>query len=377
MLKKAKGQARVRALGAMSGTSLDGVDAAVIETDGQEIFAFGPSGYREYSGPETRALKAALGRWPGEAGVAEAAEIVETAHVVILEELIEDIDIVGFHGQTLAHDPGGRGTHQAGDGRVVAEALGRPVVWDFRSDDVEMGGQGAPLAPAYHYALAKFIKADKPLVFLNLGGVGNVTWIDPAKGPEAMLAFDTGPANAPVNDLVGARLGLPFDEGGELAAKGEVDEAILARFAEHRYFFKLPPKSLDRDDFAQLSQEVAGLSDEDAVATLTAAVAASVALGQEHFPAPAERVLVTGGGRKNPVMMAMIAEGLGCPVEPVEAVGLDGDMLEAQAFAYLAVRVAKGLPTSWPGTTGARAAVGGGVVSQPSGGFAKMQDAAG
>ncbi|SIN87613.1 anhydro-N-acetylmuramic acid kinase [Vannielia litorea] len=370
MLKKARGQARVTALGAMSGTSLDGVDAAVIETDGVEIFAFGPSGYREYSSRESGVLRAALGRWPGEEGVAEAAEVVETAHVVILEELIEGVDIVGFHGQTLAHDPAGRGTHQAGDGRVLAEALGRPVVWDFRTSDVEMGGQGAPLAPAYHYALAKFIKADKPLVFLNLGGVGNVTWIDPAQGPEAMLAFDTGPANAPVNDLVGDRLGLACDEGGALAAEGAVDEAILARFAEHRYFFKLPPKSLDRDDFRALSQEVAGLSDADAAATLTAAVAASVALGQEHFPAPASRVLVTGGGRKNPVMMAMIAEGLGCPVEPVETVGLDGDMLEAQAFAYLAVRVAKGLPTSWPGTTGVRAAVGGGVVSKPSKGFA-------
>ncbi|MFY0633014.1 MAG: anhydro-N-acetylmuramic acid kinase [Vannielia sp.] len=366
MLKKG----HVRALGAMSGTSLDGVDAAVIETDGVEIFGFGPSGYREYSGPEARSLKAALGRWPGEPGVAEAAEVAETAHVVLLEEFIEDVDIVGFHGQTLAHEPGGRGTHQAGDGRVLAEALSRPVVWDFRSNDVEMGGQGAPLAPAYHHALARFIGADKPLVFLNLGGVGNVTWIDPGKGPEAMLAFDTGPANAPLNDLMGARRGLPYDEGGALAAEGAVDEAILARFAEHRYFCKLPPKSLDRDDFAALSQEVAGLSDADAAATLTAAVAASVALAQEHFPAAPARVLVTGGGRKNPVMMAMIAEGLGCPVEPVEAVGLDGDMLEAQAFAYLAVRVAKGLPTSWPGTTGVRAAVGGGVISEPSGGFA-------
>ncbi|MBS8225677.1 anhydro-N-acetylmuramic acid kinase [Vannielia litorea] len=360
----------MRALGAMSGTSLDGVDAAVIETDGEEIFGFGPSAYREYSGPEQAAIRAALGRWPGEAGVAEAAEVVETAHGVLLEELIDGVDIVGFHGQTLAHDPGGRGTHQAGDGRVLAEALGRPLVWDFRSSDVDMGGQGAPLAPAYHWALARWIKAENPLVFLNLGGVGNVTWIDPARGPEAMLAFDTGPANAPVNDLVATRLGLAFDEGGLLAAKGVVDEAVLQRFAAHPYFFKLPPKSLDRGDFHALSQEVAGLSDADAAATLTAAAALGVALGQEHFPAPAERVLVTGGGRKNPVLMRMIAEGLGCPVMPVEEVGLDGDMLEAQAFGYLAVRVAKGLATSWPGTTGVRAAVGGGVVSEPSGSFA-------
>ncbi len=372
MLKKAKGRARVTALGAMSGTSLDGVDAAVIETDGVEIFGFGESAYREYSGPEQAALRAALGRWPGEDGVAEAAAVVETAHGVLLEELLDGVEIVGFHGQTLAHDPAGRGTHQAGDGRVLAEALGRPVVWDFRTSDVEMGGQGAPLAPAYHYALAKWIGAEKPVVFLNLGGVGNVTWIDPAQGPEAMVAFDTGPANAPVNDLVASRLGLPYDEGGRLAAQGDADEATLNRFAEHRYFFKLPPKSLDRDDFRVLSQAVAGLSDAVAAATLTAAAALGVALAQEHFPAPVERVLVTGGGRNNPVLMEMIAQGLGCPVEPVEAVGLDGDMLEAQAFGYLAVRVAKGLPTSWPGTTGVRAAVGGGVISEPSGSFARM-----
>ncbi|QDC09968.1 anhydro-N-acetylmuramic acid kinase [Oceanicola sp. D3] len=366
MLKKG----HVRALGAMSGTSLDGVDAAVIETDGEQIFGFGPSAYREYSGPEQAAIRAALGRWPGEAGVAEAAEVVETAHGVLLEELLEGVDIVGFHGQTLAHDPHGRGTHQAGDGRVLAEALGRPLVWDFRSSDVDMGGQGAPLAPAYHYALAKWIGAEKPLVFLNLGGVGNVTWIDPGRGPEAMVAFDTGPANAPLNDLVSRRLGQPFDEGGELAARGAVEEGILGRFAAHRYFYKVPPKSLDRDDFSDVLQEVEGLSDADAAATLTAVAAAGVARGAEHFPAPPERVLVTGGGRNNPVMMAMIAQGLGCPVLPVEKVGLDGDMLEAQAFAYLAVRVAKGLPTSWPGTTGVRAAVGGGVVTEPGGGFA-------
>lgn len=368
MLKKG----RVRALGAMSGTSLDGVDAAVIETDGVEIFGFGESGYREYSGPEHAALRAALGRWPGEAGVSAAAEVVENAHAVLMLELMEGVKIAGFHGQTLAHEPGGRGTHQVGDGRVLAEALGCPVVWDFRSSDVEMGGQGAPLAPVYHHALARWIGAARPVVFLNLGGVGNVTWVDPARGPEAMLAFDTGPANAPLNDLVARRLGLPWDEGGELAGQGRVDEEILARFAEHRYFYKLPPKSLDRDDFRQLLQEVEGLDDGDAAATLTAAAAVSVVRAAEHFPAPPEQVLVTGGGRRNPVMMAMIAEGLGCEVAPVEAVGLDGDMLEAQAFGYLAVRVARGLPTSFPGTTGVRAAVGGGVVSTPQKGFAQM-----
>lgn len=358
---------RIRALGAMSGTSLDGVDAAIIETDGETVFGFGESAYRPYSEAEREVLRAALGLWEGEA-VEAAAEVVETAHAEILSGF-DGVDLIGFHGQTLAHDPKGRGTHQAGSGAILAEALGVPVVWDFRSSDVRFGGEGAPLAPFYHFALAKFVGAEAPLAFLNLGGVGNLTFADPGFArPEAegaLLAFDTGPANAPINDLVRSRLGWALDEGGALAAKGEVKDAIVERFLQHPHFFRMAPKSLDRDAFAGLSREVTNLSDADAAATLTACVAAGVMRGMEHCPAPPERLLATGGGRHNPVMMKMIAAGCDCPVAPVEAVGLDGDMLEAQAFAYLAVRVARGLPTSAPGTTGVRAAVGGGTLSRP------------
>ncbi len=358
---------RIRALGAMSGTSLDGVDAAIIETDGETVFGFGESAYRPYSEAEREVLRAALGLWEGEAVVA-AAEGGETAHAEILSGF-DGVDLIGFHGQTLAHDPKGRGTHQAGSGAILAEALGVPVVWDFRSSDVRFGGEGAPLAPFYHFALAKFVGAEAPLAFLNLGGVGNLTFADPGFArPEAegaLLAFDTGPANAPINDLVRSRLGWALDEGGALAAKGEVKDAIVERFLQHPHFFRMAPKSLDRDAFAGLSREVTNLSDADAAATLTACVAAGVMRGMEHCPTPPERLLATGGGRHNPVMMKMIAAGCDCPVAPVEAVGLDGDMLEAQAFAYLAVRVARGLPTSAPGTTGVRAAVGGGTLSRP------------
>ncbi len=358
---------RIRALGAMSGTSLDGVDAAIIETDGETVFGFGESAYRPYSEAEREVLRAALGLWEGEA-VEAAAEVVETAHAEILSGF-DGVDLIGFHGQTLAHDPKGRGTHQAGSGAILAEALGVPVVWDFRSSDVRFGGEGAPLAPFYHFALAKFVGAEAPLAFLNLGGVGNLTFADPGFArPEAegaLLAFDTGPANAPINDLVRSRLGWALDEGGALAAKGEVKDAIVERFLQHPHFFRMAPKSLDRDAFAGLSREVTNLSDADAAATLTACVAAGVMRGMEHCPTPPERLLATGGGRHNPVMMKMIAAGCDCPVAPVEAVGLDGDMLEAQAFAYLAVRVARGLPTSAPGTTGVRAAVGGGTLSRP------------
>lgn len=356
----------IRVVGAMSGTSLDGVDAAELVTDGHDILAFGPSAYRAYSTAEQGILKRALGAWPGEDRVAEAASLTEQVHAQVLSEF-SDAQLVGFHGQTLAHDPKGRGTHQAGDGQILAQSLGRPVVWDFRSADVQMGGEGAPLAPFYHFALARHIGAEAPIAMLNLGGVGNLTWIDPSKSnPEqdgALLAFDTGPANAPINDVIHRRLGQTYDTDGALARTGQVDEAILMDFLSHPYFFRMAPKSLDRDSFSMLNDAVADLSDADAIATLTACVAASVVSGMDLCPSMPTRILVTGGGRKNSTMMDMLRAGLGLPVDPVEEVGLDGDMLEAQAFAYLAVRVAHGLPTSCPGTTGVGAAIGGGTLS--------------
>ena len=358
----------VWALGTMSGTSLDGVDAAMLLTDGTRVLEFGPTAYRPYSEAERAVIRAAFGRWPGEPGVAEAAEVVETAHAELMARF-SGAEIAGFHGQTLAHEPRERGTHQAGNGALLAEVLGLPVVWDFRTADVELGGQGAPLAPFYHHALARMAGEALPVAFLNLGGVGNVTWVDPRHAapeePGALLAFDTGPANAPVNDLMLARRGVAQDEGGTLAASGQVDAGVLAAFLEHPYFYRMPPKSLDRNEFHGLLEAVRELSDADAAATLVAAAAASVARGAEHFPAPVARVLVTGGGRRNAAMMEALALRLSAEVQPVEAAGFDGDMLEAQAFAYLAVRVARGLPTSAPGTTGVAAAVGGGRVSRP------------
>ncbi len=355
-------------LGAMSGTSLDGVDAAMIRTDGQAILGFGPHAYRPYTSQERSTIRAALGQWPGEPAVQAAAEVVEAAHAEVLSRF-SGAALVGFHGQTLAHDPRGRGTHQAGNGALLAQVLDLPVVWDFRSNDVAMGGQGAPLAPFYHFACARWLDASAPLAFLNLGGVGNLTWIDPrhatADAPGACLAFDTGPANAPVNDLVHRRLGLAQDEGGALASCGRPDEDVIEAFLRHLFFHKMPPKSLDRDDFHDLQSAVAHLSDADAAATLTHAAAAAVARGTEHFPAPVTRLLVTGGGRLNAALMAAVAQRTGLPADPVEAVGLNGDMLEAQAFAYLAARVSMGLPTSAPGTTGVPAAVGGGQISRP------------
>jgi anhydro-N-acetylmuramic acid kinase len=356
------------ALGAMSGTSLDGVDAAMVKTDGITIERFGPSAYRPYSGDEQAVIRAALGQWPGDAGVTEAAEVVENAHAELLSRFI-GAEVLGFHGQTLAHDPAGKGTHQCGNGALLAQALDLPTVWDFRTSDVTMGGQGAPLAPFFHHALARYIGATEPLAFLNLGGVGNITLVDPTtptpETPGSLLAFDTGPGNAPLNDLMLGRLGLTSDTDGTLAATGEVDEMLISFFIRHKWFDQPPPKSLDRNSFHDLVEMVELLTHADAAATLTALPAACVAAAQIHFPAPVARILVTGGGRHNPVMMQELRRRIPTQIDPVEAVGLDGDMLEAQAFAYLAVRVLRKLPTSGPDTTGAPTLIGGGQISRP------------
>ena len=361
----------IRVVGAMSGTSLDGVDAAEIVTDGHEIFEFGETAFRPYSDAERGVLRAALGKWQSD-DVAVASKLIENVHTQLLARF-ESAELVGFHGQTFAHDPKGHlgapRTHQAGDGAVLAEVLGKPVVWDFRSADLQMGGEGAPLAPFYHFALAKKMKADAPVAILNLGGVGNITWIDPdlphPHSDGALLAFDTGPANAPINDVMQDRLGQAYDGDGALAAQGRVDDEIVSAFLRHPYFNRMPPKSLDRDAFGGLMDAVSPLSDADAVATLTMACAAAVADGMKACPTPPSAMFVTGGGRKNLTLMKMLGDVCSVPVMPIEEAGFDGDMLEAQAFAYLAVRVAKGLPTSAPGTTGVAAPVGGGTLSRP------------
>ncbi|GGE40748.1 anhydro-N-acetylmuramic acid kinase [Actibacterium pelagium] len=358
----------IKALGAMSGTSLDGVDAAEVETDGHRIFGFGESRYLAYEPEERTVLRSALGCWPGNTPVPEAARVVEDAHVRLLGQFATP-DVIGFHGQTLAHDPQTRGTHQAGNGAVLANALGCPVVWDFRSADVGLGGQGAPLAPFFHFACAQWAGEKEPVAFLNLGGVGNVTWVDPTadtpETPGALLAFDTGPANALIDDLVSTRLLRPYDKDGEIAATGRISIEVMTWFEKRPFFSRMPPKSLDRNDFHELAGQVSTLSTADAVTTLTACTADAVARGMAHFPRPVSKVLVAGGGRKNRSLMAMLSASSPCPVLPVEEIGLDGDMLEAQAFAYLAVRVSRGMPTSAPGTTGVSVAIGGGQLSYP------------
>jgi anhydro-N-acetylmuramic acid kinase len=253
--------------------------------------------------------------------------------------------VVGFHGHTILHRPAERRTWQIGDGALLARRLGTDVVADFRSADVAAGGEGAPLAPLFHAALAASLQ--KPVAVLNIGGVANVTWVGEG---EAILAFDTGPGNALIDDWVQGRTGAAADFDGTLARAGRSSATHVAQFLEAPFFDRPPPKSLDRDDFREIMPEQ--LSVEDGAATLTEMTAAAVAAARCHFPRPVREWLVSGGGRHNTALMDALSRHLGVPVRPVEAVGWDGDALEAQAFAYLAVRSMLGLPLSLPSTTG-------------------------
>jgi len=358
------------ALGLMSGTSLDGIDAALIRSDGRQAVETGAFLTVPYESAFRARLRGVLG---GRGPVGEVERELTLRHADAVRSLLAqagqdpgDVAVIGFHGHTILHEPAAARTWQIGDGALLAAETGIDVVNDFRSNDLAAGGQGAPFAPLYHVALAA--RLEKPLAVLNLGGVGNVTWLGPDADGGEVLAFDTGPGNALIDDWAERHTGQPRDQDGALARAGRVDAAALATLMTHPYFSKVPPKSLDRDDFDPAP--VAGLSLADGAATLTAFTAAAVAAAIVHLPAPPKRWLVTGGGRHNPSLMAALAERLKVPVESVEAVGWDGDALEAQAFAYLALRSLEGLPLSLPGTTGARTAVTGGVHHRAKAGSA-------
>lgn len=357
----------LRAIGLMSGTSMDGIDVAEIETDGRTVMRRGAFATYPYVESLRERIAGIVGRAPD--GTAEITKIVHDltdAHAEAVHDFcaranidLNDIDVVGFHGHTVFHDPAHGITCQLGDGARLAEKLKTPVVADFRSADVAAGGQGAPLAPLYHAALAAPL--EPPICVLNLGGVGNLTWISPDGG---IVAFDTGPANALLDDWMLEKTGERMDADGAISRKGTVDEAALDQLMQDDYFDLPYPKSLDRDHFDR--SPVSNLSLEDGAATLVAFSARAVARAQSALPALPIRWLVTGGGRHNPAMMAALRCELDRPVEPVEAVGWQGDALEAQAFAYLAVRTLNGLPLSLPSTTGVSEPMQGGVMFEPS-----------
>ena len=365
----------MRAIGLMSGTSMDGIDVALIDTDGEDTVRRGPG----ESFPYPQAFRLLLAR---SLDVAKSIA-VRTERAGQLAEVereltrltagavarfmsahsinAADVDVIGFHGHTVLHRPERYLTVQIGDGPLLARLTNIDVVYDLRAADCAAMGQGAPLAPVYHRALTARIKT-RPVAVLNIGGVANVTWIG---GDGALIAFDTGPGCAMIDDLALRHTGKPCDEDGALAAAGRADDGLVREYLKHSHFAALPPKSLDRNQFAL--ELVEHLSPADGAATLTAFTAAAIGRALEHFPAEPQLWIVTGGGRKNRTLMSMIAGHMHNAVVPAEAAGLDGDFIEAEAWAYLAVRSLKGLPITFPGTTGADKPLTGGVLARAGG----------
>jgi anhydro-N-acetylmuramic acid kinase len=363
------------AIGLMSGTSLDGVDVALIETDGKRVRSFGPSGYRPYSENERGLLRQALAeavdlaKRDARPGVLREAErTVTIAHAEAVAAFIaqngitrEDVDIVGFHGQTVLHRPAQKMTVQIGDANALAKAIHIPVMHDFRAADVAAGGQGAPFVPVYHRALAQSLEREGPMAVVNIGGVSNITYID---GAETLIACDTGPGNALLDDFMFRTTGRPFDCEGRMAAQGRIDEAWVARALEHPFFALPTPKSLDRNEFASLV--LRDMPPADGAATLTAFTAAAIARIVPLLPNPPRNWIVAGGGARNHTMIRMLREGLGsATVETADALGWSADAMEAQAFGFLAARGLKGLPLSYPATTGVPMPMTGGVIARP------------
>lgn len=363
----------MRALGLMSGTSCDGIDVAMIETDGAAQVVRGPSMTLPYSDDMRRGLAAAIsdaksiahrGDRPGT--MADVERTVTELHGEAVSAFLRkhgvagsSIDVIGFHGQTVLHNPSAGVTVQLGDGQLLADLTRLPVVFDLRAADVAAGGQGAPLVPIYHLALTAK-RAERPLAIVNIGGVANVTWI----GRDGrLIAFDTGPGNALIDDWMLKGAGIAYDDGGAAAARGRVHDDVAHFYLNHPFFAAPPPKSLDRNAF--FSDLVDGLSIDDGAATLAAFAAGAIAKAREHMPEEPALWIVAGGGRRNKTIMRMIAERVQNAVVPSEAAGLDGDSIEAEAWAYLAARSLRGLPITFPGTTGVAEPLAGGVHVLP------------
>ncbi len=361
----------VTSIGLMSGTSLDGIDVALLTTDGENVVDRGPSLTYSYTFEQRAQLRQALAAAitcsdrqdrtgiQGETDVKSTQWHIDAVQSFLTENRLshENIDIIGYHGQTVLHRPEQRLTIQLGNGQKLAEATGIKVAYDLRANDIAAGGQGAPLVPAYHRALASNI-AKFPIAFVNIGGVANVTYV----GSDDLIAFDTGPGNALIDDWMLKHTGSAFDNGGALALSGRPDIATIAQFLGDPFFEKPGPKSLDRDTFASVSLD--GLSPQDGAATLVDVTTRAIAQAKEHFPSQPAIWIVCGGGRKNQAIMQRLRMLLP-NVKSAEDLGLNGDSMEAEAWAYLAVRTLHGLPITFPGTTGVAREMTGGVIVNP------------
>ncbi|MGV8948650.1 MAG: anhydro-N-acetylmuramic acid kinase [Candidatus Paracaedibacter sp.] len=342
------------ALGLMSGTSLDGVDAAWLLTDGQEIMEVGGGMTVPYPNILRKTIRAIL----GQKKLTEEIQAIEQeltlfhGEVVRQAQRVQKFDLIGFHGQTIFHAP--PQTWQIGNGELLAEDVGVEVVCDFRSEDVAKGGQGAPLVPIFHQAM---VEEEYPVVVANIGGVANITWIQ--KG-QPLIACDTGPGGALLDDWILQKTGKLYDLNGQLAAKGKINEEIVQRWLTHPYFAKPAPKSLDRNDFIKYLKDIEGLSLEDGAATLIELTVRALVDTLAQIPDKPHKIYVAGGGRRNQYFMNRLAQLAPCSIDLVESLNWNGDFLEAYAFAYLAARVKAGLPTSFPTTTGVKYPVCGG-----------------
>ncbi|MEJ2124096.1 MAG: anhydro-N-acetylmuramic acid kinase [Alphaproteobacteria bacterium] len=364
----------MRAVGLMSGTSMDGVDIALIETDGEHIENILAAGGRPYAPYERKIIRAAMDaaasindRYDRPGIMREAEAMLTEIHAETVEDFLaqqellpEHIDVVGFHGQTVLHRPQDGLTVQLGNGQQLADRLGIEVIYDFRAHDVAMGGQGAPLVPLYHRALTHYTQMQRPAAVVNIGGVANVTWIGE---DDSILAFDTGPGNALIDDWMLRETGSAMDENGHLAAHGKADHKRLQTLLNHPYFLQKPPKSLDRNTFSLSSMD--GLSPADGAATLTAFTAASLVCAVAHFPKPPEIIVLAGGGAYNATLRGALKKLLPGQVILADELGWSADTVEAQAFAYLAVRSWRGMPLTFPSTTGVPEPTTGGVHVYP------------
>jgi len=368
----------VRALGLMSGTSMDGIDVAAVTTDGEGAVERGPflglpydAAFRARLAASLETARAITRRDERPGDLAALERDITLAHAAAVRAYLDGPgrdrrppEVIGFHGQTVLHRPERGLTVQLGDGALLAKVTGIPVVFDMRANDMRHGGQGAPLVPAYHAALAQGLEAARfPIAFVNIGGIANITFVADGDAP---IAFDTGPGNALIDQWVQAGAGIPFDAGGSIASEGDVDEAVVAAYLGKPFFLRPGPKSLDRSDFTLA--EAAGLGLHDGARTLAAVSARAVLSAAAVLPAQPKTWIICGGGRRNAAIMADLAAGaiaLGGEVLPAEAVGFDGDAMEAEAWAYLAARSLRGLPITWPTTTGCRAPSTGGVTAKP------------
>jgi anhydro-N-acetylmuramic acid kinase len=365
-----------KAIGLMSGTSLDGVDVALVETDGERILALGPTGYRPYAEGERDLLRRALAdgasltdRTSRPGMLRQADDFVTTVHAQVVEDFLREeriergaVAVVGFHGQTVLHRPEAKLTVQIGDGAALARRLGIPVACDFRQADIEAGGQGAPIVPVFHQALARDLARPHPVAVLNIGGVANVTYVDSGDP----VACDTGPGNALIDDFMRARTGAPYDNHGDVAATGTPDQQFIDHVLEHPFFALKPPKSLDRNAFAFANIGLPDFSVPDGAATLSALTVQAVERIVAHLPSKPRAWIVAGGGARNRTLMKMLSERMApASVETADAAGWSADALEAQAFAFLAVRTLTGRPLTFPTTTAAPRPITGGVVQKP------------